>query len=858
MHIDIAPHSIILLIGPSNCGKTFFAKNILAPQLRALPAPAYRSSVGVSYISSDECRWELLGDDTIDRHNYQMLPPSYLAFDLLFKKIETAASWPVNNEFIIVDTKGVNDTFRKQIYRIAKEKSYSVVAVLFQFADAGEYYVEGTPKHINKSIMRDAEKMRSGLRRELQTNHVHAVTIPSRKAAREAVVISSGHENFLRCCVSDKDTLIIGDVHGCYDELLSLLARDGIEVAPDGKIVKNEHEHNIVLVGDFLDKGPKISECLHFVAANICLPNFKAVIGNHERRDYREIAEGIPRVMPAAFDAYDRLSVEDKELFVSIFPKLVPFVRNTMFVATHAPCRIRHAGKLDNASMRNQRYYRWTETLDKFSSVEEMLAANLDLFADELCTTYHVFGHVPTARPGMVKNRILLDGGCSVGGSLCAVKISPFGKPVWFNEKSRIEAKEILLPYREPALKLEKFQPEPFEEERMRSMAERGIAFVSGTMSPAPVKDGQLESIASAVDYFRNCGIKDVVMQCKYMGSRCNVYLTHDNKTSFAVSRNGWVIKENEQINLAKIFEELRRRFAAAGLWGDLDEVIIDGELMPWAALGGGLIEKFKSVGGAVSRETMWLAKTGFLRHYAELEAAYNSSGFAKDARLSKKEMLDKYGKRDYETFSAFEVGRSGHLGVSERKNMNSVFMDQVRIYGRDGEAYYKPFSILKLIYRDGREIVPGLGGTDWTNPKMFELLNDDSQFVYDLSSKTVISEMESVFKTLTGELEFEGVVIKPVDVGEKRSVPYMKVRNPKYLTIVYGYDYTAGNKYQKLCERKKIGGKLRLSSEEWKLGNRMLAIPRSEISSDNEQYAALAYSLMRSVKQETSLDPRL
>ena len=46
-----------------------------------------------------------------------------------------------------------------------------------------------------------------------------------------------------------------------------------------------------------------------------------------------------------------------------------------------------------------------------------------------------------------------------------------------------------------------------------------------------------------------------------------------------------------------------------------------------------------------------------------------------------------------------------------------------------------------------------------------------------------------------------EGVVIKPEE--ERENAPYLKVRNPEYLSIIYGYDYRFPHKYAKLLKQK-------------------------------------------------------
>ena len=66
-----------------------------------------------------------------------------------------------------------------------------------------------------------------------------------------------------------KDRLIvIGDIHGCLDELQALLARAAYDPATD----------TVVLVGDLVNKGPKSYEVVRFVRES----GFFVVRGNHD------------------------------------------------------------------------------------------------------------------------------------------------------------------------------------------------------------------------------------------------------------------------------------------------------------------------------------------------------------------------------------------------------------------------------------------------------------------------------------------------------------------------------------------------------------------------------------------------
>lgn len=57
-----------------------------------------------------------------------------------------------------------------------------------------------------------------------------------------------------------------------------------------------------------------------------------------------------------------------------------------------------------------------------------------------------------------------------------------------------------------------------------------------------------------------------------------------------------------------------------------------------------------------------------------------------------------------------------------------------------------------------------------------------------------------------------EGVVIKVNKIKKQMNfAPFMKVRNPNYLSIIYNYDYIFPKKYEKLLKQKNIKNKLAL-----------------------------------------------
>ncbi len=372
-------------------------------------------------------------------------------------------------------------------------------------------------------------------------------------------------------------------------------------------------------------------------------------------------------------------------------------------------------------------------------------------------------------------------------------------------------------------------------------------------MSPAD-KDperNELESLKKGLDYFRGHGVRQVVLQPKYMGSRCNVYLHQEPEQCFAVSRNGYKVK---QADLTEIYRKLLDRFGGYMKQHGISMLLLDGELLPWKALGEGLIERqFKPIEKALETELAFLRHNGFEPALQQLMEQYDASGFEQDQyRTAKSVLSEKYGASVYQTYKHLHDVRESSVPLAEHDRAYEVYKKQLELYAEDAEMEYKPFAVLKIVYDDGREQLPA-----WSTSEMYRFLSEDEAITLDLSDPDSDARAESFFGKLTTEKHMEGVVIKP-ETWNGRTVPYMKVRNPDYLTIVYGYDYRFPHKYRKLMKQKSIMRKLRTSLNEHQLGVRMLEVKFGEISPQHQAYHEIAANLLFEVGQEREIDPRL
>lgn len=73
---------------------------------------------------------------------------------------------------------------------------------------------------------------------------------------------------------------LIGDIHGHADALESLLLQ--LNYQPDGPGYRHPKGRNVIFLGDYIDRGPKIRRTLEIVRAMVDSGQALALMGNHE------------------------------------------------------------------------------------------------------------------------------------------------------------------------------------------------------------------------------------------------------------------------------------------------------------------------------------------------------------------------------------------------------------------------------------------------------------------------------------------------------------------------------------------------------------------------------------------------
>lgn len=200
---------------------------------------------------------------------------------------------------------------------------------------------------------------------------------------------------------------IIGDVHGCYDELIELLDKLNYKPSIDGDLTYRGSEYRIlVFVGDLIDRGPKNIEVLKLL---IDAKEPHIMRGNHDDKLYRYLKGNRVELTDGLLETTYQLDLEDsifKERLLE-WLKFLPYYQildEGKLVVSHAGILEKYIGYYTAAI---QQFCMWNRT-----NWPESYRGD----------AYQVYGHTPIEEAKWVGKTINIDTGCVFGGSLTALR----------------------------------------------------------------------------------------------------------------------------------------------------------------------------------------------------------------------------------------------------------------------------------------------------------------------------------------------------------------------------------------------------------------------------------------------------
>jgi protein phosphatase len=630
---------------------------------------------------------------------------------------------------------------------------------------------------------------------------------------------------------------IIGDVHGCCDELESLLQQLGY-VRNGSESWRHPSGRRAIFVGDLVDRGPRIVDTLKTVMAMSLAGSALCVPGNHDIKLKRKLDGRDVTVSHGLDRTLAELELESPEFRTEVQKFLDSLVSHYVFddgllVVAHAGMKQEMQGR-GSAKVRDFALFgETTGETDEFG-----LPVRYNWASEYRGRASVVYGHTPVPAPEWLNRTINIDTGCVFGGQLTALRwpekelvsvaalstyadpIRPFLPTVATPGLSAQQANDDLLDIDDVRGKrlitTRLHRSVTIREENAAAALEvmsrfaanpKWLIYLPPTMSPSETtkRDGLLEHPAEAFSYYRASGVPTVVVEQKHMGSRAILIVCKSKD----VARERFGILEDEEgvcytRTGRRFFEDaaLERELLAtvqgalerSGFWEQFKTnwVCLDCELMPWSAKALELVrQQYASVGTA--------ARVGLGEAVAALQHAV-ARGIDVGALLEQHKV---------------------------RQDLAQRFAQAYRHYCWPVEALrdirIAPFHVMATegaVHTDKDHVWHMTTISSFVDPDG-GLLMATPYHIVDLADPASEAAATGWWTALT-ESGGEGAVVKPssfVATGSRGLLqPAVKCRGREYLRIIYGPEYTLPEHLERLRERG-LSGKRSLALREFALG---------------------------------------
>jgi len=815
MEIKIPELALVVLIGTSGSGKSTFArKHFLATEI----------------ISSDYCRG-LVADDENDQSATKD------AFEVLHF---IASKRLAAGRLTVVDATNVQPEARKPLIELARRFHCLPVALVLDVP-------EGTCHERNKQRPnRDfgphvVRNQRSQLRRSLghlqKEGFRHVTVMRSVEEIDSATLVRDPLWNNKKQEIGPFD--LIGDVHGCYDELVLLLGRLGYAVSGSTENVSISHPEGrrAVFVGDLVDRGPKSPEVIRLVMNAVAAGTGFCVAGNHDVKLSRKLRGKDVNVTHGLAESLAQLEATSAEFKRDAAEFLDGLVSHYVFdggklVVAHAGLKEEMHGRGSGAVRAFSMYGETTGETDEFG-----LPVRYNWAQDYRGRAMVVYGHTPVPSAEWLNNTICIDTGCVFGGSLTALRYperelvavpaarmyyEPVRPLVALVEKSLSAQQE-----NDDVLDLDDVVGKRFIEttlDRTVTIREENavaalevmsrfaanpkwLVYLPPTMSPSEThaESTLLEHPQEAFNYFARSRVESVVCEEKHMGSRAIVVVCRDEAVArkrFGVQGEGqgivytrtgrrffnepaleqeFVARVASALTAAKFFEEFESEW-----------FVLDCELMPWSAKAQDLVRhQYAAVGSAAS-----VALRAALQSVTDARPPEGDMSGWQSALRQRIELVDRY----IDAYRRYCWPTEGLKGL--KLAPFHLLASEGRVHA-DKDHVWHMTTLAKLAEID-RELFVA------TPYRVVGLQNAE-----DLTSAT------AWWDELTSR-GGEGMVVKPLQFiarGAKGLLqPALKCRGREYLRIIYGPEYDLPQHVERLRSRG-LSGKRSLAIREFCLG---------------------------------------
>lgn len=832
MNIKIPKLSLVVLVGPSGSGKSTFAGKHFLP---------------TEVLSSDDCRG-LVSDDENDQ------AATNDAFDVLHF---VAAKRLARGRLVVVDATNVQPEARRPLVQLARTHHCLPVAIVLNPPESvcHERNRIREDRNFGPHVVR---QQRSQLRRSLRAlkreGFRHIFRMDTVEQIESATIERVPLWNDRRDEHGPFD--IIGDVHGCCDELEELLHELGYRPGPDvpggpalvsGQALAHPDGRQAVFVGDLVDRGPRVLDTLRTVAGMVACGSALCVPGNHDMKLLRKLRGKNPQMTHGLEQSWSEIEALPDGMREPFCQELAEFLDGLVshYVLDDGRLVVAHAGMKEEMQGRGSGkvrefalYGETTGETDEFG-----LPVRGNWAAEYRGAAMVVYGHTPVPEPEWLNRTVNVDTGCVFGGKLTALRYPerefisvparhtycqsarPFlpaaqQSPLSAQQQSDdtldaddVLGKRIIATRLQSSVTIREENATAALEVMSRFAANpKWLIYLPPTMSPCETSNepGLLEHPSEAFSYFRSQGIPQVVCEEKHMGSRAVVVVCQDaqtaqgrfgvteGETGIVYTRTGRRFFKDAQLE-ESFLERLRAAMTAADFWNQLETswACLDCELMPWSAKAQDLLRSQYAAVGAAGSASLARAIGTVQKSGAMLE-----------------------GEEQVRAQNALER-------LSHRAQRLEQFVTAYRQYCWPVESLtdlkLAPFHLLAT---------EGKVHTDqahrWHLDELANVCQHDPEMLLATAFQAVdLTEAESMASgidwwTQLTERGGEGMVVKPADGsyrGKKGLIqPAVKCRGKEYLRIIYSPDYDSDENLPRLRKRS-LGRKRSLALREYALG---------------------------------------
>ena len=819
MRIEIPEFALVAMVGATSSGKSSFAKK------HFLPTEILSSDFFRAMVSDDE------NDQSVSRE----------AFDLLFyaanKRLDLMKT-------TVIDATNVQPTARKQIVDLAREQNVHAVAIVLNLPERvlqernAARPERGYPEHVIRKHVSDLRRSIKNLKRE---GFRFVYILNSEEEVNEAQIVRTKMWNDKKDEHGPFD--IIGDVHGCYDELVALLQKLGYEnretegwAHPAGR--------KAVFLGDLCDRGPKNVAVLRLVMEMVKNGRALAVPGNHDVKLVKyllgknvQITHGLDRTIAELEQEAPEFREEVRTFLDGLVSHYV--LDNGRLVVSHAGLKQEYIGR---GSMRVREFCLYGEATGETD--EYGLPVRLNWAADYRGKATLVDGHMPQLEIQAMNGTWCIDTGCVFGGKLTAFRF-PEREPVQVDALKEyyapvkplspqqngsndmltagdVQGRLHLTTALMPSILVQENNAAAALEIMSRFAADpHWLIYLPPTMSPCETSelDGYLEYPTEAFAYYRGRGIQNVVCEKKHMGSRAVIVLCHteeaarkrfgvtDGSKGIIYTRTGRHFFDNAEIE-NEVLARLDTVLTKTDFWADFNTewVCLDTELMPWSEKAQTLLSKQYAPVGRAGRDALAASVAALEETCKRQNRAFEVDAVTSGQNVEPTALLER--------FRAKQDAINGYVNAYREYCWPVHSVDDLKI---------APFHLLACeghVFNEEQHV--------WHMEKLKQYCTGiDPVFMatdyicVDTADEASVQAGVDWWLKLTGA-GGEGMVVKPETYIAKRQAevlqPAVKCRGAEYLRIIYGPEYLLPDNLQRLRKRS-LSRKRSLAIREFSLG---------------------------------------